>query len=123
MKQLLLTILLLISFSLNAQEIKVVEVNLCETGTEKAVADFSKGIYKIYSFGWAPQPANDFEVFSNNYLLEKYNIQVVSMGCVIMPSDDCYNKKMNALLLNKYGDNLFEQAKKDARIQFEKIKN
>nr|WP_321236308.1 hypothetical protein [uncultured Psychroserpens sp.] len=121
MKQLLFILTISAALAVNAQEVK--QVDMCLSGTEQAINNFNLGIYNIYSFGWAGQPTGGFEAYYNKHLFEKFGIKMVSMGCVVMPSDECYNKKMQELLYDRFGDNLFEKTREEAQEAFDKIKN
>ena len=124
MKQIIIISAVLLTFSVSAQEFEMgQDIMTCESGTEQAVHDFEKGLYAIYSFGLVIQTGDQkFGSFYKNFVYNTYGIRLIDKGCVVMPNDMCYSNKMTELLHDKYGNNLLEVAKAEARIEFDKRK-
>ncbi|MRX67035.1 hypothetical protein SAMN06265349_102969 [Flavobacterium resistens] len=95
----------------------------CENGTEKAQTDFNNGKYNIFITGltFSFKSEEEFYKFYDNYMLEKYSIKFVKKGCVITGSIKCYKETMEKLVLEKFGVDVFEKSRKEAKKEFEKI--
>ena len=130
MKQLLLILSIFLSLTINAQEATLVKTTFtCENGTDKAIEDFNNGIYKVYSFGLLANIEDyGFNDYYEDYVFKKYGVLFSHRGCVVMSNDECYSNKMEELLYQKYGKDMFDIARKEAglafkqTLKFEKIK-
>ena len=58
--------------------------------------------------------------YYENYILEKYHIKFVKKGCVITNSIKCYKETMKKLVCEKFGADIFEKSRIEARKEFEK---
>lgn len=94
--------------------IKFVEGS-CEYGTNNAINDAKKGIYKMYSYGLPLIDNWEFERFYEAFILDKYGIETRNMGCVIYPNAKCYQTKMSELIDLKFGTNIFDKAYSEAQ--------
>ena len=87
----------------------------CEYGTNHAVDDLNKGIIKQRLFG----PGEDVSL--TLVLKCDYGIEVKSIGCFVSEADQCYNAKMNLIIYEKYGTDIYEKAKEKAEKMVEKM--
>lgn len=97
----------------------------CETGLKAAKEDFEKGIYNSYSYGllFIIEPKKSevgFEDFYQKYMLEKYAINIEHRGCVIDEHSSCYSEEMDRLIIEKFGPNVFEKGRKEAKRMFKR---
>lgn len=95
----------------------------CDTGLKAAKEDFQKGIYNSYSYGllvtMAPKKSEiGFEAFYEKYMLEKYAITIQHRGCVITDHSSCYSEEMDRLIAEKFGSDVFEKGRKEAKKLF-----
>ena len=125
MKQLLLLMFVFLNVACSAQKVKIgPEIATCESGKEKAISDFNKDHYEVYIFGMIDMSKDDgFDKFYKDYLLQKYSITLMHKGDILMPDSKCYSDKMELLLSKKFGEDFFEVAKKEARVEFEKTRD
>ncbi len=93
----------------------------CEFGFEKAISDFENGDFYCFDFGNIYTHEKRWNSFFKNYIEEEYGIILKSRGCVILPSDQCYDKKMNELIFEKYGNDIFQRARKKAKELYNRI--
>jgi len=128
MKQILILIFFLSCLIVYSQENEKADDNLfwyeatCESGTEKAQTDYKNGNYNIFITGFTISfdSEKEFYKFYDNYMLEKYNIKFVKKGCVVTRAIKCYKETMQKLVLEKYGSDVFEKSRKEAKMEFEK---
>ena len=100
------------------------EVDLsCESGTNDAIKDAKAGKYKLLSYGLIAFNDWDFQKFYWDYVKEKHGITLGTGGCVVSPRSQCYTKKMEALIYEKFGEDVFEKAREEAKVAYEKSKN
>lgn len=97
----------------------------CETGLKAANADFKNGIYNSYSYGLlfvmeSKKSEVGFEDFYQKYMLEKYAINIEHRGCVITEHSSCYSEEMDRLIIEKFGPNVFEKGRKEAKKMFKR---
>jgi hypothetical protein len=90
----------------------------CEKGILKAEQDAKKGKYEILSYGMPDYPDWNFQMFYEDFVKEIYGIIIGNGGCVIYEEKECYADKMEEIVLIKYGEDIFEKARKDARKKF-----
>jgi len=96
----------------------------CEEAIERANKDFEKGNIKSISYGLIIAPDFEFEDFYDKYLFDKYRITSIDGGCVVTESSECYSSRMDALIKQKYGKNIFKKARKEAeKLYPNKIKS
>jgi len=128
MKQLFFIVFLLNYFTVFSQESEKEIDNLfwyeatCENGSEKAQIDFKNDNYNIYLTGlrFSDNSEEEFDKFYDNYMLGKYNIKFVEKGCVVTGSMKCYKETMGKLIYEKFGADIFERSRKEAKEKFEK---
>ncbi|MDG5492640.1 hypothetical protein [Psychroserpens sp. SPM9] len=122
MKQIILIALIFLNLACGAQKVTAgPELMSCESGTEQATTDFNNDHYKIYRFGMIDLSKDrGFHDFYKTYLQEKHQIKLVDKGDAVMPNDKCYSDTMETLIKKKFGEDVFELAKKQAKIEFEK---
>ncbi|WP_298902700.1 hypothetical protein [uncultured Psychroserpens sp.] len=120
MKQLLALSFIFLSLVVNAQQVRIIESEItCESGEDMATKDFDKGIYKVYSFGLLGKIEDyGFGEYYKDYVFKKYGVLFIHQGCVIVKDEECYTIKMEELLYQKYGKNMFEIARKEAGLAF-----
>ena len=96
----------------------------CEKGNELAIKDAKNKIYKLYTFGVAMIPMSEkyrFERYYEDLLKSKYGISTEHLGCIVpLPEEKCYLNKMEELIKIEFGETIFEQTRKEARVQFKK---
>jgi hypothetical protein len=91
----------------------------CEKGVEDARDDFKNGKYNCYSYGLIISKYSDFENYLQNYRKTKYGIISKNAGCVISEHSECYSKVMTELVYEKFGSDIFDKSRKDARKLYE----
>ncbi len=95
----------------------------CEDGINRAIRDANKGQYRLISFGLIMRIQSDgFVDFYHNYMLENYNVIYGEGGCVVSEDSECYRKKIEELLFEKYGEDFFSKVKSEAITEFRKTK-
>lgn len=99
----------------NEKSVSIFYESSCEYGTNNAILDAKKGIYKMYSYGLPFNRNWDFETFYEAFILEKYGIETGNMGCVIEENTKCYQTKMRELIYLKFGINIFYKAYAEAQ--------
>jgi hypothetical protein len=82
-----------------------VEKTECTEARDHAIADFKKGIRKIYTFGLVD------DVKYRRILSEKYNIDARYMGCLVLPDKMCYSHRMEELIAQERGFGFFEKVR------------
>ena len=98
-------------FGQNAQDsipteiVKEAPKTECSQARLDAAADFKKGIRKIYLFGLV----DDYKY--RKLLNDKYNIEVHSMGCLVLPEYKCYSDCMEELITQERGFGFFEKVR------------
>ncbi len=92
----------------------------CETGTEDAIKDFRNGKYNCYSYGLIIQMEPDFNNFLEEYRKNKYGIISKNAGCVRTEHSKCYSKVMKELVYEKFGSDIFEKSRKEAKELYKK---
>ncbi|MFN3967930.1 hypothetical protein [Flavobacterium sp.] len=101
-----------ISFS---QEKKLVWTErTCESGIEKAIKHSKQGYYFSESFGLAKETDLVFISFYKEYLETKYNIISINGGCIMDDNRECYSDKMDKLIIEKFGADIFKKSLKEA---------
>lgn len=118
MKCFVLLILFVFSFDAVSQsrEMHSFEIT-CEEGVKDAVSYAEKGEYLLVSYGLVAEinvTDYGFYDFRNNYVYNKYGIKFEDGGCVVTQYSDCYRKKTEDLLFEKYGSDILEKSKKEA---------
>lgn len=95
----------------------------CEEGADEAVKDAVLGKYELISYGLIYRiEADGFNQFHRGYLAENYNIILSLGGCIVTEGGNCYREKIEALIYEKYGDDIFEVAKLEAIEEFRNTK-
>lgn len=79
----------------------------CEIATKKAKEDQVKNQLKYYTFGIALFPVDQAKK-----MREKYQIEVISLGCMVDPEKMCYNQYVDNMLFFKTGMDFYGLAKK-----------
>ena len=126
MKKLLIVILAvssLIGYSQdNVIEKDSISLGTCKTGIQDATSDFKKNIYNSYSYGLTVEiykkGEEGFSDFYRKYMLEKYSINIENQGCVVTPYKKCYAETAHKLIVEKFGVDIFERTRKEAKIVF-----
>ncbi len=95
----------------------------CEKGTEDAKKDFKNGKYNCYSYGLLLQLDSEFDDFLEEYRKNKYGINSKNAGCVITEHSECYSKLMRELVYKKFGSDIFEKSRKEAKELYKKKKS
>ena len=95
----------------------------CESGTEQAIQDANKGIYKSITYGLVASTDWDFDKFYWKFAKAKYNIILGTGGCVVNDEILCYSRKMKSLIDDKFGEGFLDKVKKEARLAYGKTKN
>ncbi|MFT7157119.1 MAG: hypothetical protein ACI8Q1_002134 [Parvicella sp.] len=93
----------------------------CESGTKSAIEDFENEFYVKTSYGLQRFEDWHFKDYYEVFIKNKYGITLGYGGCIISDETICHEKKMNELILNKFGDDIFEIAKSEARIEYDSI--
>lgn len=91
----------------------------CEDGINKATKDAAKGKYEVLSYGLPFYDDWDFQWFYEKYILKKYGIIIGNGGCVVYEETDCYADRMREIVYEKFGYNIFDQARNEAMILWE----
>jgi hypothetical protein len=94
----------------------------CESGTEQAKLDFNNGIYNCFSYGLILERNSELSSYIRNYTKNKYGINTKNAGCVITEYSQCYSKTMDDLVLEKFGNDIFEKSRKEAEELYYKEK-
>jgi hypothetical protein len=94
----------------------------CESGTEQAKIDFKNGIYNCFSYGLIFERNPELSSYIRNYTKTKYGIDTKNAGCVITEYSQCYSKTMDDLVLEKFGNDIFEKSSKEAEELYKKEK-
>ncbi|MCL9770023.1 hypothetical protein NAT47_06310 [Flavobacterium sp. HXWNR69] len=131
MKNLLIIIFTLISFLSYAQESSIqndsISLGTCREGIENAESDFKKNIYNLYSYGLSVEiikkGEEDFNEFYRDYMFKNYSINIENRGCVILPKSKCYAETAKKLIFQKFGEDIFERTRKEAKKAFLKNKH
>lgn len=126
MKNFLLLIFALVSSLLHSQKNSIendsISLGTCEEGIENAKSDFKKNIYNSYSYGLTAEiikkGEEGFNEFYRKYMLKNYSINIENRGCVITPYSKCYAETARKLILKKFGENIFERTRKEAKKAF-----
>ncbi|WP_291150802.1 hypothetical protein [Flavobacterium sp. UBA7680] len=92
----------------------------CNEGVVEAQTDFNNGIYNSFSYGLLIQIDPKFDEFLENYRKEKYGIISKNLGCVITEYSKCYSEKMDELIFIKFGKDIFERSRKEAKKIYKK---
>ena len=95
----------------------------CESGTEQAKIDFKNGIYNCFSYGLIFERNPELSSYIRNYTKTKYGIDTKNAGCVITEYSQCYSKTMDDLVLEKFGNDIFEKSRKEAEELYKKEKH
>ncbi|MGJ8667533.1 MAG: leucine-rich repeat domain-containing protein [Patiriisocius sp.] len=91
----------------------------CEKGIEDAKNDFKNGKYNCYSYGLIVQKDAHFENFLQDYRKNEYGIISKNAGCVISEHSECYSKVMTELVYEKFGSDIFEKSRQEAKKLYE----
>lgn len=91
----------------------------CEKGIEDAKNDFKNGKYNCFSYGLIAQKDSDFDDYLQDYRKNKYGIIAKNAGCVISEHSECYSKVMTELVYEKFGSDIFEKSRKEAKKLYE----
>ncbi len=99
----------------HSQEKKLVWTErTCEGGIEKAIKHSNQGYYFSESFGFAKETDLVFISFYGEYLKTKYNIISIDGGCIMDDYRKCYSEKIDKLIIEKFGADIFEKSLKEA---------
>ncbi|SDH99261.1 hypothetical protein [Winogradskyella thalassocola] len=95
----------------------------CEEGIVDAIKDASEGKYELITYGLISTfNVDGFNDFYKNYILENYNIRFGLGGCIVSDGTNCYREKIEELIYEKFGDDIFEVTKLEAINEFRKTK-
>ena len=94
------------------------DVASCETGIEKAIQDANNGKYKLLSYGLVNYDDLQFQIFYERYVEKRYGIKIGNGGCKVYEESECYSNKMQELIFNKFGKDIFEKAQAKAKIEY-----
>lgn len=127
MKYLIIIMISLSNFAYSQQQKFITEKDSirfknCEEGITEANSDFQRGLYSNISYGLIIQTDAEFDEFLANYRKEKYGIDSKMGGCVITPYTKCYSERMDELILEKFGKDIFEKSQKEAKKLYSKQK-
>ena len=81
----------------------------CQSGTDSAKVDFSKGILRTYIFG-----LTDSYTFGK-ILKDEYGIDAVYWGCIVEEKWECYSEYMDSKIKEKFGNDIFEKVSKKSQ--------
>jgi len=81
----------------------------CQSGTDSARVDFSKGILRIYIFGLS----NSFTY--GKLLKDEYGIDAIYWGDIVDERLDCYSKFMDEKIKEKFGNDIFDKVAKKSQ--------
>ncbi len=90
----------------------------CEDGTKSATADFNKGIYNYFSYGWSHAISTaDKKRYKKicSYLKSKYALNYEYKGCILDDESDCYSKTMIRMIEEKFGDGFIDRKLEEAK--------
>ena len=94
----------------------------CKKGVEIAKKDFKNGEYNAYSHGLTVTITSKSEIgfddFYKDYMQKKYSINLEHRGCVVTDYSDCYSDTMKKLIFEKFGDDIFERSRREAKKIF-----
>lgn len=99
------------------------QLESCEKGSELAIKDAKNKIYKLYTFGTQMTHMAEesrFIGFYEGFLKSEYGISTVDLGGIVSLEAECYSNKMEELIKIEFGETIFEQARKEARLLFKK---
>jgi Leucine-rich repeat (LRR) protein len=91
----------------------------CEKGIKDAQNDFKNGKYNCYSYGLIVRTNPEFNDYLQEYRKNKYGIISKNAGCVITEHSKCYSKVMTELVYEKFGSDIFEKSRKEAKELYE----
>ena len=92
------------------------EMTNCKTGTQRAQADFNKGIYILQTLGQVVD--KDFHPFFIKTAKEKYGITLTASPCVIFSEPKCYYQIMREKVLAKFGNDIEDKIRTEALPAF-----
>jgi len=98
-------------------------IQTCDQGTIQAKEDFNKEVYNCFSYGLVYQIHPDFSNFYQSYMKSNYNIVFKNMGCVSSNYSECYSQVMKELIFEKFGGDIFEKSRKEARKLYDDKNN
>jgi hypothetical protein len=81
----------------------------CQSGTDSAKVDFSKGILRTYIFGLS----NSFTY--GKLLKDEYGIDAIYWGDIVDERCDCYSKFMDEKIKEKFGNDIFYKVAKKSQ--------
>ncbi|MBU2928466.1 hypothetical protein [Winogradskyella psychrotolerans] len=91
----------------------------CEDGIAEAIKDAGEGNYELISYGLISIIEVDgFNQFYRNHLIENYNIILSLDGCIVTEGSNCYREKIEELIYQRYGNDIFELSKLEAIQEF-----
>lgn len=92
----------------------------CEEGIKRAKADANNGKYISYSYGLIARSTEEwrFHEFYAKYMKQRYGILLEEGGCVITTESECYSRTMHKLIKAKFGADIFEISRADARALY-----
>jgi len=108
--------------SINRDSIVYTKWN-CEKGIEDARNDFKNGNYNCFSYGLIAQNDSDFDSYLEDYRKNEYGIIARNAGCVISEHSKCYSEVMTELVYEKFGSDIFEKSRKEAKELYNKKKS
>lgn len=76
------------------------EIENCDEMEKRFTDDHKNGEIKYFHFGLGPSSEQ------NKILKEKYKVTVYTMGSLVRSEMECYNKKVNTYLDNKYNKSI-----------------
>ncbi|MCB0699391.1 MAG: hypothetical protein H6551_12860 [Chitinophagales bacterium] len=113
MRYLLLITTIFLTGSVYAQKMTEDE-RACVRQQNLAQKDYYNKEMKYYSFGLMPTNITEKGQAETIILKQYYNIEHVSMGCIVDNTLLCYNKQVDRLMKRKYGNNFWSRVSKQA---------
>ncbi|MBI2281241.1 MAG: energy transducer TonB [Bacteroidetes bacterium] len=95
----------------------------CEDGTKKAENDAKQGIYKLLSYGLPYYEDWHFQEYYEAYVQKNYGIEIGNGGCIVFDESECYSKRMEELIYDKFGNDIFDKAELAAKAEYKLIIN
>ena len=123
MKQLLVIIFLSTFYLSASQNIKIIDsirVMGCDDGKLAAEADAKKGVYNLITYGLVVRidDGHKFDEYYRKYLIDNYKIYLSNGGCVVSSYKNCYRKRVEELIDEKYGEDILKKAKHAAASEY-----
>ena len=92
-------------------------ITSCDSISDIAKTDYDNGKRQYTIMGMVE--LDDFQLFYNDYMESKYNIDIRA-NCMPQFLDDCYNAGMMTRIEEQYGVNFITNSYEEARKEFNK---